>query len=93
VSPGDTRHQLIQCRAAKAPVHDPKEDNTMSHIKLNPANVAQPKRVAIVISNPGVSTTTGWPVGFWRAELSYPQSPALAAAVTSRERDEGGCDG
>ena len=23
------------------------------------------KRVAIVLSNPAVSTTTGWPVGFW----------------------------
>lgn len=31
-----------------------------------------PKRVAIVLSNPGVSTTTGWPVGFWWAELSHP---------------------
>lgn len=39
---------------------------------LNPASVGQPKRVAIVISNPGVSTTTGWPVGFWWAELSHP---------------------
>jgi putative intracellular protease/amidase len=25
-----------------------------------------------VISNPGVSTTTGWPVGFWWAELTHP---------------------
>jgi len=28
--------------------------------------------VAIVISNFGVSTTTGWPVGFWWSELSHP---------------------
>ena len=30
------------------------------------------KRVAIVISNPAVSTTTGWPVGFWWSELAHP---------------------
>ena len=28
--------------------------------------------MAIVISNFGVSTTTGWPVGFWWSELSHP---------------------
>ena len=44
----------------------------MSHKDLNPVNVAKPRRVAIVISNPGVSTTTGWPVGFWWAELTHP---------------------
>ena len=31
-----------------------------------------PKRVALVIANPAVSTTTGWPVGFWWAELTHP---------------------
>ncbi|HEX3113518.1 MAG TPA: type 1 glutamine amidotransferase domain-containing protein, partial [Candidatus Eisenbacteria bacterium] len=25
-----------------------------------------------MISNPAVSTTTGWPVGFWWAELTHP---------------------
>ena len=44
----------------------------MSHKNLNPVNPTTPKRVAIVISNPGVSTTTGWPVGFWWAELTHP---------------------
>jgi len=38
----------------------------------NPVNRASPKRVALVISNPAVSTTTGWPVGFWWAELTHP---------------------
>lgn len=40
----------------------------------NPNIVSQksPKRVAIVISNPAVSTTTGWPVGFWWSELAHP---------------------
>jgi putative intracellular protease/amidase len=44
----------------------------MSHKNLNPVDPAKPKRIAIVISNPGISTTTGWPVGFWWGELSHP---------------------
>lgn len=44
----------------------------MSNKALNPVDPRRPKRVAIVISNPGVSTTTGWPVGFWWAELTHP---------------------
>ena len=32
----------------------------------------QPKRIALVIANPATSTTTGWPVGFWWAELTHP---------------------
>jgi putative intracellular protease/amidase len=44
----------------------------VSHKHLNPVNPDKPKRVAIVISNPAISTTTGWPVGFWWAELSHP---------------------
>lgn len=31
----------------------------------------RPKRVLIVASNPTVSTVTGWPVGFWWAELTH----------------------
>jgi putative intracellular protease/amidase len=38
----------------------------------NPTNFKKPKRVAIVLSNPAVSSTTGWPVGFWWSELSHP---------------------
>ena len=30
------------------------------------------KRIALVIANPAVSTTTGWPVGFWWSELTHP---------------------
>lgn len=29
-------------------------------------------RVLMVVANPGVSTTLGWPVGFWAAELFHP---------------------
>jgi len=38
----------------------------------NAVNPRKAKRVAIVISNPAVSTTTGWPVGFWWSELTHP---------------------
>jgi putative intracellular protease/amidase len=37
----------------------------------NPVSSTSPKRVAIVISNPAVSTTSGWPVGFWWSELTH----------------------
>jgi putative intracellular protease/amidase len=44
----------------------------MTHSDRNPVNPARPKRAAIVISNPAVSSSTGWPVGFWWSELTHP---------------------
>ena len=44
----------------------------MTHADLNPVDPKRPKRAAIVISNPAVSTSTGWPVGFWWSELTHP---------------------
>ena len=44
----------------------------MSQKNLNPVNPHNPKKIAIVISNPGLSSTTGWPVGFWWSELTHP---------------------
>lgn len=44
-------------------------------MSLRDPNIVHPskrKRVAIVISNPAVSTTTAWPVGFWWSELTHP---------------------
>jgi len=44
-------------------------------MSLKDPNVVNPnarKRVALVIANPAVSTTSGWPVGFWWAELTHP---------------------
>lgn len=38
----------------------------------NPVDKRHPRRIAIVIANPALSTTTGWPVGFWWSELSHP---------------------
>jgi putative intracellular protease/amidase len=39
------------------------------------ANVSDPtrrKRVLLIAANPATSPTTGWPVGFWWAELTHP---------------------
>lgn len=44
----------------------------MSLKDANAVNTSRPKRVAIVIANPAVSDTTGWPVGFWWSELTHP---------------------
>lgn len=39
---------------------------------LNLTNPTKKKRVLIVVANPAVSKTTGWPVGFWWSELTHP---------------------
>lgn len=49
-----------------------KESNKMSFKNSNAVNPQKPKRVAIVIANPAVSSTTGWKVGFWWSELTHP---------------------
>lgn len=44
----------------------------MSLKNPNLLNPNKRKRVAIVIANPAISTTTNWPVGFWWSELTHP---------------------
>ena len=44
----------------------------MSSKTMNIVNAASPKRVAVVVANPSVSKTTGWPIGFWWSELTHP---------------------
>ena len=53
------------------------------------------KRVAIVISNPAVSTTTGWPVGFWWSELAHPYLAFFEKGyeVSVFSPDGGRCEG
>ena len=29
------------------------------------------RKILMVVSNPAISSTTGWPVGFWAAELTH----------------------
>jgi putative intracellular protease/amidase len=53
----------------------PKEELYSPKMSLKDSNVVNPKnrkRVAIVISNPAISSTTGWPAGFWWSELTHP---------------------
>ncbi|AFH50903.1 Putative intracellular protease/amidase [Ignavibacterium album JCM 16511] len=35
-------------------------------------NPEKRKRVLLVAANPSVSKQTGWPIGFWAAELTHP---------------------
>jgi putative intracellular protease/amidase len=35
-------------------------------------NPDKPKRIILIASNPAVSEQTGWPIGFWWAELTHP---------------------
>ncbi|MEN0061107.1 MAG: type 1 glutamine amidotransferase domain-containing protein [Myxococcota bacterium] len=39
---------------------------------LNPTFPGRPKRVLIIAANPTVSEQTGFPIGFWWAELTHP---------------------
>lgn len=39
---------------------------------INLLNLDKPKRVLLVVANPAVSQTTGWPIGFWAAEMTHP---------------------
>ncbi len=50
-----------------------REKTAMSLRDPNVSNPNRRKRVGIVISNPAVSTTTGWPVGFWWSDR-HPQT-------------------
>ena len=60
----------------------------------NVVSAKRPKRVAIVIANPAVSTTTGWPVGFWWSELAHPyyEFTEKGYQVTVFSPDGGKCE-
>jgi putative intracellular protease/amidase len=47
------------------------EQGSAHHVQVDLVS-STPKRVLIVVANPAVSTTLGWPVGFWAAELTHP---------------------
>ena len=52
---------------------------------------SRPKKVLIVMANPATSTTLGWPVGFWGAELTHPyyELTQRGVAVTIASPDGG----
>ncbi len=39
---------------------------------VNVTNSAKKKKILLIAANPSVSKTTGWPIGFWWAELTHP---------------------
>ena len=39
---------------------------------LNVTNPDRKKKVLLIAANPATSPTTGWPIGFWWAELTHP---------------------
>ena len=47
------------------------QDADQHHEAVDVTRGERPK-VLMVVANPTVSTTTGWPVGFWAAELTHP---------------------
>jgi len=53
-----------------------------------------PKRVLMVIANPSISTTLGWPVGFWGSELTHAWYAFTEAGyeVTVASPDGGRCE-
>jgi len=66
----------------------------MSLRNPNLVSPARRKRVAIVIANPAVSPTTGWPVGFWWSELTHPYHAFHEAGYETEIFSPGGgrCD-
>jgi putative intracellular protease/amidase len=42
------------------------------HHEIVDVTTARRPHVLMVVPNPSTSTTTGWPVGFWAAELTHP---------------------
>jgi putative intracellular protease/amidase len=52
---------------------------------------SRPRAVLLVVANPTTSTTLGWPVGFWGAELTHPyyELTQRGVAVTIASPDGG----
>jgi putative intracellular protease/amidase len=57
-------------RVQQAPEGVAKEGEMSGAIDV--LNPDRPKRVVLLASNPAVSEQTGWPIGFWWAELTHP---------------------
>src|SRR5512133_3105019 len=44
------------------------------HHEVVDVTTSKRPKVLMVVATPRTSTTTGWPVGFWAAELTHPYS-------------------
>lgn len=49
---------------------------------MNSPQNAAPKRILMIVANPATSPVTGWPVGFWAAELTHPWLDFVQAGYT-----------
>jgi hypothetical protein len=47
-------------------------------------DVMNDKQILIVVSNPAVSEQTGWPIGFWWAELLVAGQQQYSGAAAAR---------
>lgn len=45
-------------------------------------STSRPKRILMVVASPSVSTTLGWPVGFWASEFTHPWLAFTEAGYT-----------
>lgn len=57
---------------------------------VNVTNAARKKKILLVAANPSTSTVTGWPVGFWWAELTHPYWAFTEAGYTVEIRSPKG---
>ena len=57
---------------------------------VNVTNANQRKRILMIAAKPGVSKTTGWPIGFWWAELTHPYWTFTEAGYDVEIRSPGG---
>jgi putative intracellular protease/amidase len=62
-----------------------------SHHEVVDVTTSRRPRILMVVANPTTSTTTGWPVGFWAAELTHPyyEFTRLGYEVTVASPDGG----
>lgn len=51
---------------------------------------ANRRRVLIIAANPAISPTTGWPIGFWWAELTHPYTAFVEAGLDVELRSPDG---
>lgn len=58
----------------------------------NLTDPSHPRRVLVVAANPATSPTTGWPVGFWWAELTHPHWVLTEAGYEVEIRSPDGGD-
>jgi putative intracellular protease/amidase len=57
---------------------------------VNSSNPDRPKRILLLAANASVSPVTGWPVGFWWAELTHPYWAFTEAGYTIEIRSPDG---